>query len=116
MPKPVAPAQTPEETQAQQVIAQLQLLHPKMKFSVFPLGDYDQYAEIDAPDVLVCFASEVEDLDEGLVDPYSTMLGEACEPSRWGLSVEAAQIIQRHNRVFVARYPNCDGPKHQAKS
>jgi hypothetical protein len=107
-------AACPDETKVQQVIAQLQRLHPEMVFTPFPLGDYDQYAEIDAPDVLVSF--EAEDLGEGLVDPFSTMLGEACEPSRWGLSVEAAQIIQRYNRIFITKYPNCDGPKFKAKN
>lgn len=100
------------DLKAQQVIAELQRLHPEMGFSLFPLGDYDQYAEIDAPDVLVSFGSADQELDVGLVDPYSTMLGEACEPSLWGLSAEAAQLIQQHNRVFIAKYPNCDGPRH----
>lgn len=98
------------ETEAQQVLDELKRLHPEIKWSLFPLGDYDQYAEIDAPDVLLSFSSE--DLDTGLPDPYSTMTGEACEPSQWGISAEAAQIMQNYNRVFIAKYPNCDGPKH----
>lgn len=99
---------------SQQVLTQLKALHPELFWALFPLGDYDQYAEIDAPDTLVCFGRDESELDEGLVDPYSTMLGTACEPSHWGVSVEAAQIIQRYNRVFVAKYSACDGPKYLA--
>ncbi|NDP49499.1 MAG: hypothetical protein GZ085_14145 [Sulfuriferula multivorans] len=102
------------ETKTQQVISRLANLHPEMLWSTFPLGDYDQYAEIDAPDVLVCFGRDEEELDDGLVDPYSTMLGTACEPSVWGISEEAAKIIQCYNRVFIAQYANCDGPRSLA--
>lgn len=93
------------------LIATLRALHPELTWGVYPLGDYDQYAELDAPDLLVCFGNEDYDLDDGLVDPCSTFTGEACSPSRWGISAEAAQMIQDHNKVFISRYPNCNGPK-----
>lgn len=95
------------------LIAALQKLHPELQWGEFPLGDYDQYAETDAPDVLVCFGNDEGELDEGLVDPYSTLMGERCEPEHWGLSEHAAQLIQAHNKVFIAKYPNCDGPRHR---
>lgn len=100
------------EVKAQQVLDELKRLHPEIKWSLFPLGDYDQYAEIGAPEILVSFSSNEQDLDTGLPDPYSTMMGEACEPSQWGISAAAAQIMQSYNRVYIAKYPNCDGPKH----
>ncbi len=93
------------------LIAALQQLHPELQWGEYPLGDYDQYAEVDAPEILVCFSNEEVQLDEGLVDPYSTMMGERCDPSQWGLSEHAAQLIQAHNRVFMANYPGCDGPR-----
>lgn len=99
------------QSKVREVIAILERLHPEMQWSLYPLDDYEQYAEIDAPDVLVSFGNEEQELEGGLVDPYSTMMGEACEPALWGLSEEAAQIMQAHNRVFVAKYPNCDGPR-----
>jgi hypothetical protein len=102
---------TEAEIKAREVIVLLEQLHPEVRWSLYPLGDYDQYAEIDAPEVLVSFNSDEQGLEEGLVDPYSTMMGEACDPSVWGLSVEAAQLIQAHNKVFMAKYPNCDGPR-----
>lgn len=102
---------TEAEIKAREVVVLLERLHPEVRWSLYPLDDYDQYAEIDAPDVLVSFDSEEQELEEGLVDPYSTMMGEACEPSVWGLSVEAAQLIQAHNKVFMARYPNGNGPR-----
>lgn len=95
------------------LIAELQQLHPERHWGEYPLGDYDQYAEIGAPDILVCFSNEEGELDEGLVDPYSTMMGEHCDPSHWGLSERAAQLIQAHNKVFVAKYPSCDGPRQR---
>ncbi|TPG88090.1 hypothetical protein EAH72_33740 [Pseudomonas caspiana] len=95
------------------LISALQKLHPELQWGEYPLGDYDQYAEIDAPDVLVCFSNEDVELDEGLVDPYSTLMGERCDPSHWGLSEHAAQLIQAHNKIFIAKYPNCDGPLHR---
>lgn len=95
------------------LIATLKKLHPDLQFGEFTLGDYDQYAETDAPDVLVCFGNDASELDEGLVDPYSTLMGERCEPAHWELSEHAAQLIQAHNKVFVAKYPNCDGPRQR---
>jgi hypothetical protein len=95
------------------LIATLKKLHPELQWGEFPLGDYDQYAEADAPEVLVCFGNGEGELDEGLVDPYSTLMGERCEPSHWGLSEPAAQLIQAHNKVFIAKYPNCDGPRQR---
>lgn len=92
------------------LIATLERLHPEFEWGTYPLGDYDQYAELNAPDLLICFSSEDYDLDDGLVDPYATFTGEACSPSEWGISVEAAQMIQAHNKVFITKYPNCDGP------
>lgn len=89
----------------------LRKMHPEIRWGEYPLGDYSQYAEVGAPDVLVCFGNDAEQLDEGLVDPYATMLGESCEPAAWGLSEKAAQLIQQHNQVFIAKYPNCDGPR-----
>lgn len=98
---------------AQALIAELEQMHPDISWSLFPLGDYDQYAEVNAPDVLVSFGSADEAMEEGLVDPYSTMLGEVCEPAHWGLSVDAAQLILAHNQVSITKYPNCDAPKYQ---
>lgn len=103
-----------EQLKAQQVIAELERLHPEIAWSLYPLGDYDQVAELDAPDLLVSFGSEAQQLEEGLVDAFSTITGEACEPSHWGISVDAALILQSHNRVFIAKYRNCDGPKYLA--
>lgn len=100
------------EIKAQQVLDELKRLHPEIKWTLFPLGDYDQYAEIDAPDVLVSFSSDEQGLDTGMPDPFSTMTGEACLPSQWGITAEAAQIMQNYNRVYIAKYPNCDGPKY----
>jgi len=95
---------------SQELIAVLQQMHPDIRWGEWPLGDYDQYAEADAPDILVTFNSAEEEL-EGLADPYTTIYGKYCKPSQWGLSEVAAQLIQAHNKVFVAKYPNCDGPK-----
>jgi len=104
------------ENKAQALLETLKQMHPKIRWSLYPLGDYDQYAEVDAPDVLVSFGSKTQQMDEGLVDAYSTMMGEACEPKVWGISVEAAQLIQNHNRVFMAKYPNADGPRQHIKA
>jgi hypothetical protein len=94
-----------------ELIKALQEMHPLLRWGTYPLGDYDVYAEQDAPDVLVCFGNEDYDLEEGLVDPCSTMTGNSCSPSHWGISVEAGEMIQAHNKVFVSKYPNCNGPK-----
>lgn len=91
------------------LIARLKHLHPEFHWGPFPLCDYDQYAELDAPDVLVTFSDD-EDGD-AIADAFSTYLGEDCAPSLWGVSLEAAELMRAHNKVFVARYPNCDGPR-----
>lgn len=97
--------------EASQLIERLNILHPEISWSPFELGDYVEYAEIDAPDVLVSFGSEDEQLEFGLVDPYANIFGEACEPAHWGISEEAAQLIQKFNKVFMAKYPCGNGPR-----
>lgn len=99
---------------AQELITKLSVLHPEKKWGVFPIGDYSQFADADAPDVLVTFGCDEQDLDGGLPDPFSSMLGDSCDPSAWGLSVEAAKLIRKFNKVDIAKYPNCDGPKQRA--
>lgn len=100
-----------EVVKAQELIVKLTALHPEKRWSLYPIGDYFQYAEADAPDVLVSFGCDDQDLESGLVDPYSTMMGELCEPAAWGISHEAAQLMQTFNKVFMAKYQNGDGPK-----
>lgn len=106
---------TAGECRAFSLIATLEQMHPELRWSPFPMGDYDQYAEADAPDVLVSFSSADQDLDQGLVDPYATVMGELCDPSAWGLSAVAARLVQDHNRVFLAKYPGCNGPRFLLK-
>lgn len=100
-----------EVVAAKDLIDKLSTIHPEKQWSLYPIGDYCQYAEADAPNVLVSFGSEDQELESGLVDPYSTMMGELCDPAVWGLSDEAAQLMQAFNKVYMAKYPNCDGPK-----
>lgn len=106
-----AEQQTNEHEAAQDLLDKLSALHPEKTWSLFPIGDYCQFADADAPDVLVSFGCDEQQLDSGLVDPYSTVAGDVCEPAAWGLSVEAAQLMREFNKVNIAKYPNCDGPK-----
>lgn len=94
-----------------ELIASLKNLHPELQWGEYPLGDYEQVAELGAPDTLICFCDQESDLLEGCVDPYSTFFGEPCVPSHWDLSEKAAQAVQQHNQVFITRYPNNDGPR-----
>ena len=105
--------------EASQLIERLNILHPEISWSPFELGDYVEYAEIDAPDVLVSFGSEDEQLEFGLVDPYANIFGEACEPAHWGISEEAAQLIQKFNKVFMALWPtrkSIDDPQNVVRT
>lgn len=102
---------TQEVFDANDLMAKLSSLHPEKQWSLYPIGDYCQYAEADAPDVLVSFECDEQELDSGLVDPYSTMLGGLCEPAAWGLSDEAAKLMKAFNKVNMAKYQNADGPK-----
>lgn len=103
-----------DKAKAETLAGVLRQMHPELQWSLYPLGDYNQYAEADAPEWLVSFGSDEQELECGLVDPYSNMLGDtACDPASWGISDAAAKLIQAHNKVFVVRYPNCDGPRYQ---
>lgn len=116
-PNAVPAGEVVEKAKADALVAVLKEMHPEIQWAAFPLGDYAQYAEADAPEWLVSFGNEDQQLEEGLVDPYSTMLGDAyCEPAAWGISDKAAQLIQAHNKVFVAKYPNCDGPRQHVSA
>ena len=101
---------------AKALIERLQTLHPELHWSLYPLADHDQYAELGAPDTLVSFSSVEQELEAGLVDPYSTVLGQECAPEHYGLSAEAGRLIRNFNQVFVSKYPNCDGPRYQKKT
>lgn len=96
-----------------ELLEALRKMHPEIQWGEWPLGDYEQCAELDAPDILVCFGSKKENIEEGLADPYSTMIGDRCEPSHWGISVQAAEMVAAHNRVTVHKYPNNDGPRQK---
>lgn len=96
------------------LIKTLQQLAPGTHWGEYPIGDYDQCAELGAPEILVCFGHEESDIEEGLPDPYVDMFGSPCEPSHWGIPDEAARLVQAYNKVFVSRYPNGDGPKFLA--
>lgn len=85
-----------------ELLDKLRSMHPDIKWGEYPLGDYAQNAADGAPETLVCFGSEEHGILEGLPDPYSTMFSEPCEPSEWGISEEAAQLIVAHNKVFMA--------------
>ncbi|HDS1721621.1 hypothetical protein NPS53_08925 [Pseudomonas putida] len=100
-----------ENEAAQHLLNKLSALHPEKQWSLFPIGDYCQFADADAPDVLVSFGCDEQELDSGLVDPFSTMAGDVCKPAAWGLSDEAAQLMRAFNKVSISKYPNCDGPK-----
>lgn len=95
-----------------ELLARLKLMHPELQWDTYPLGDYDQYAELDAPDVLVSFSDD--DGNEGLADAFSTLMGKACEPSQWGISLEAAELIREHNKVFMAKYESSNGPRYKS--
>lgn len=94
-----------------ELLKTLQEMHPELKWGTYPLSDYEMYAELDAPEVLICFGNEEMDLEYGLVDPCSTFTGVSCSPTHWGISGAAAEMIQAHNKVFVSKYPNFYGPK-----
>lgn len=99
-----------DEEKAGAVIDRLSALQPEVTWTTHPLFDYAQYAEVGAPELLVSFT--LIDVEEtGLVDPYSTLFGKACEPAHWGISPEAAQIVHNFNQVFVAKYIKSDGPR-----
>lgn len=97
--------------QGEALIAQLTAMHPEKRWGLYPLTDYCQYAEVDAPDMLVSFGCAEQQLDSGLVDPCSTMTGELCKPAAWGLSEEAARHMKEFNKVNMAKYPLGDGPR-----
>lgn len=86
-------------------------MHPDKRWSLYPLTDYSQYAEVGAPDMLVSFGCDEQQLDSGLVDPCSTMTGELCKPAAWGLSEEAARLMKEFNKVNMAKHPLGDSPR-----
>lgn len=96
---------------AQLLVERLRALQPEMLFGTFPISDYDQHAELDAPDVLVCFGSEAEELDYGLVDPRVDMNGDRCGPDHWGLSEEVKKLIIDFNKVDMLKYQSTIGPR-----
>ncbi|MGE8063735.1 hypothetical protein [Pseudomonas sp. NPDC089569] len=94
------------------LITRLKQLHPELHWGTYPLCDYDQCAELDAPDVLVTFSDDVD--GDPIPDPFSNYQGYECVPSQWGVTLEAAELMRAHNKVFVAKYPKFDGPRSKA--
>ncbi|CAD0264274.1 conserved hypothetical protein [Pseudomonas veronii] len=103
-------SESPEKN-ALVLILKLKVMHPEIEWAPFEIGDYYQYAELGAPDILVSFGSEDEQLECGLVDAYADMFGKACAPSHWGICEEAAQMIQEFNQIFMAKYPCGNAPR-----
>lgn len=96
---------------AQALVEQLKALQPEMVFGTYPISDYDQYAELDAPDALVCFGTEEGELDYGLIDPRVDMNGDRCEPDYWGLREEVKNLIINFNKVDMLKYQSTIGPR-----
>jgi len=67
-----------------ELLEALPKMHPEIQCGEWPLGDYGQCAELDAPQIQVCLGSEKEEIEESLADPYSMMLGQRCESSHRG--------------------------------
>jgi hypothetical protein len=99
---------TPQATR--ELIAKLQQMHPEHTWGTVEIGDYDQNADLGAPDVLICFSNDTIYLCDTIVDPYSTFYSEECEPSRWGISVKAAELIRTHNLIYLAKYDERTSP------
>ncbi|MBT9123810.1 hypothetical protein KIP75_29980 [Pseudomonas aeruginosa] len=61
-----------------ELIAKLANLQPERQWGECQQGDYAHYAELAAPEVLICFSSGDHNLSDGLLDPYSTFYGQPC--------------------------------------
>jgi hypothetical protein len=97
--------ETPEATR--HIVDLLVAMHPDRLWGTTELGDYNQFADADAPAIIIVFFS----LDFGsdrfeVADPYSNAFGSKAEPSSWGLSDAAAQLLQGHNKVHCSRDPS----------
>lgn len=99
------------EVEARQLVATLARMHPELEWTLQTIGEMAYFAEKDAPGWTVAFAVPGRESEFGQLDPHSDTRGDACAISHWGLSEEAARLMLDHNKVFVAKYPQCDGPR-----
>lgn len=90
---------TPEVTLT--LLKRLRAMHPDLYWGSIELGDYEQFAEADAPAFIIVFATDFFPNREEIPDPFADICGESCDPSKWGLSQEAAQLMRDHNQIFV---------------
>lgn len=98
------------------LIAKLQQLYPAYQWNTTPIGDYDQNAELGAPETLICFSNDDVYCCDEIVDAFSTFTGEVCDPSVWGLSTEVADLIRAHNKIHVATLNEFNSPMFLANS
>ncbi|NNB34000.1 hypothetical protein [Pseudomonas fragi] len=100
--------ETPQATL--DLISTLEQLHPTFKWEALPIGDYDQNATFGTPEVLIYFSNAEIDLCEQGPDPFSDYCGSPCDPSHWGLSPEAAELIRGHNKIDLGRLDDPTSP------
>jgi hypothetical protein len=94
---------TPDDTM--QVVEQLKALHPNLLWGTAELGDYDQFADTDAPAHFIYFSPHFDQNREEFPDPYTDLYGAPDEPSAHGLSDDAARVLRQHNKIHLLRDP-----------
>lgn len=96
--------ETPEATR--QLVDKLQAMYPDRLWGTSWLGDYDQFADADAPAIIIFFSLDFGSNRFEVPDPYSDAYGSEAEPSIWELSEDAAKLLQGHNKVHCSRNPS----------
>ena len=92
---------TPEATM--QVVERLKAMHPELLWGTIELGDYNQYADIDAPAVLIYFSKHFYTNREEMPDAYADFCGNKFTPAQNGVSDAAAKLLREHNKINFIR-------------
>jgi hypothetical protein len=96
--------ETPAATR--QLVDQLQEMHPDRLWGTSWLGDYAQFADPDAPEIIIFFSLAFDANRFEVTDPYSDAYGSEGEPSIWKLPEKAANLIRGHNKIYCSRSPS----------
>lgn len=95
---------TPESTM--KVLGGLKAMHPELLWGTRELGDYDQLADIDAPDIVIYFSKHFHSNRDEMPDAYSDFCGSKVPPSENGVSEGAAKLLRQHNKINFIREPH----------
>jgi hypothetical protein len=83
------------------LLERLRVMQPDTWWGTQHIRGFKEWAGVQAPDYIIVCSDEFGPRKHLTPDPFTDICGYACDPSTWGLSAEAAQLMRDHNQIFL---------------